>query len=292
MKLSVSSYSFQQYIKAGKLSQLETVKAACDLGLRAIEFIDLCPEFGKAPTLDEQKEYAKLIRAEADKYGMDINAYTIGANLFKKGEDAEKEIKRLCDQLDVAAILGAKVMRHDVVWGYGKDADARSFDLMLPTIAANARKVTEYAATLGIKTCSENHGQIAQDSYRVEKLFNAIAHENYGILVDMGNLICADENSQTAVSRVAPYAIHAHAKDFFFRSAEFDRPEGWGSTRGGNYFKGAIIGEGVIPIKSCLKALKKAGYDGYLSIEYEGSEDCLKGISKGLKNLQRFLSEI
>ena len=91
MKISVSSYSFQQYIKAGKLSQLDTVRAAYDLGLRAIEFIDMCPEFGKAPTLDEQKEYAKLIRAEADKYGMDINAYTIGANLFKKGEDAEKD---------------------------------------------------------------------------------------------------------------------------------------------------------------------------------------------------------
>ncbi|MBQ2715844.1 MAG: TIM barrel protein, partial [Clostridia bacterium] len=158
MKISVSSYSFQQYIRAGKLSQLDTVKAAYDLGLRAIEFIDLCPEQGKAPTLEEQKEYAKLIRAEADKYGMDINAYTIGANLFKKGEEAEKEIKRLCDQLDVAAILGAKVMRHDVCWAYGKEADARSFELMLPTIAANARKVTEYAATLGIKTCSENHG--------------------------------------------------------------------------------------------------------------------------------------
>ena len=61
MKISVSSYSFQQYIRAGKLSQLDTVKAAYDLGLRAIEFIDLCPEQGKAPTLEEQKEYAKLI---------------------------------------------------------------------------------------------------------------------------------------------------------------------------------------------------------------------------------------
>ena len=66
---------------------------------------------------------------------------------------------------------------------------------MLPTIAANARKVTEYAATLGIKTCSENHGTIAQDSYRVEKLFSAVAHENYGLLVDMGNFACVDEDS-------------------------------------------------------------------------------------------------
>ncbi len=287
MKISVSSYSFQQYIKAGKLSQLDTVKAAYDLGLRAIEFIDLCPEFGKAPTLDEQKEYAKLIRAEADKYGMDINAYTIGANLFKKGEDAEKEIKRLCDQLDVAAILGAKVMRHDVCWTYGKEADARSFELMLPTIAANARKVTEYAATLGIKTCSENHGTIAQDSYRVEKLFSAVAHENYGLLVDMGNFACVDEDSAMAVSRVAPYAFHVHAKDWLVHDFDEDFPSGY-HTRGCRRLVGCAVGEGNIPVKRCLAILKKAGYDGYVSIEYEGPNDCIEGIKQGIENLKSF----
>lgn len=34
MKLSVSSYSFQQLISAGKMTQLDTVKAAHDLGMR------------------------------------------------------------------------------------------------------------------------------------------------------------------------------------------------------------------------------------------------------------------
>ena len=287
MKISVSSYSFQQYIKAGKLSQLQTVKAAYDLGLRAIEFTDLCPEFGKAPTLDEQKEYAKLIRAEADKYGMNINAYTIGANLFKKGEDAEKEINRLFGQLDIAAILGAKVMRHDVVWGYGKEADARSFELMLPTIAANARKVTEYAATLGIKTCSENHGIIAQDSYRVEKLFSAVAHENYGLLVDMGNFACVDEDSAMAVSRLASYAFHVHAKDWFVHEFDEDFASGY-QTRGCRRLVGCSVGEGDIPVKRCLAILQKAGYDGYVSIEYEGPNDCIEGIKLGIENLKSF----
>ena len=59
-----------------------------------------------------------------------------------------------------------------------------------------------------------------------------------------------------------------------------------------NYCAEAIIGEGVVPVKACLRALKVAKYDGYLSIEYEGAEDCIKGISKGLKNLKNFLAEI
>ena len=290
MKISVSSYSFQQYISAGKMTQLDCVAKAHELGFEAIEFIDLEP--CDKPTLEQQIEYAKAIRAEADKYGMDINAYTIGATMYHNDPaDSAKEIERLKGQLLVAKELGAKVMRHDVCYKLGKTGNSRSFDLMLPTIAANIRELTSYAETLGIKTCTENHGYIAQDSDRMERLFNAVNHDNFGLLVDMGNFACADENSQTAVSRVAPYAIHAHAKDMYLKSAAYTKPDGWGTTRGGNYFKGAIIGEGDIPVKECVKALKRAEYDGYLSIEYEGAVDCIKGISKGLANLKQILSE-
>ena len=291
MKISVSSYSFQQYIGAKKMTQLDAVAKAHELGFEAIEFIDLEP--CEKPTLEQQIEYAKLIRAEADKYGMDINAYTIGATMYHDDPaDSAKEIERLKGQLLVAKELGVSVMRHDVCYKLGKTGNSRSFDLMLPTIAANIRELTEYAATLGIKTCTENHGYIAQDSDRMERLFNAVNHDNFGLLVDMGNFACVDENSQLAVSRVAPYAVHAHAKDMHLKSGIHTKPDGWATTRGGNYFKGAIIGEGDIPVKRCLKVLKRAEYDGYLSIEYEGAIDCIKGITKGLANLKQMLSEI
>ncbi len=286
MKISVSSYSFSQYIRAGKLTQLECVAKAKEMGFDAIEFTDL-----KGETLDEQKALAVEISKEAERVGIEINAYTIGANLYhENAEDSEREISRLCDQLDVAKLLGAKVMRHDVCYKLGKSGNARSFELMLPTIAENARKVTEYAETLGIRTCTENHGFIAQDSDRVEKLFNAVAHDNYGLLVDMGNFLCADEDPIHAVSRVAPYAVHAHVKDFIrFDEAVEGRTI---MTRGANYIAGAVIGEGVVPVRQCLKILKRAEYDGYVSVEYEGVEDCMAGISRGLANLKRFISEI
>ena len=286
MKISVSSYSFHQYIKAGKLTQLECVAKAKEMGFDAIEFTDL-----KGDTLDEQKALALEIKKEAERVGVEINAYTIGANLYHEcEEDSEREIERLKGQLDVAKLLGAKVMRHDVCYTLGKTGNARSFDLMLPTIAKNARRVTEYAETLGIRTCSENHGFIAQDSDRVERLFNAVNHDNYGLLVDMGNFLCADEDPVHAVSRVAPYAVHAHAKDFiYFDEAVEGRTI---TTRGASYIAGAVIGEGVVPVRQCLKILKRAGYEGYVSVEYEGKEDCIAGIERGLANLKRFISEI
>ena len=178
-------------------------------------------------------------------------------------------------------------MRHDVCYKLGKTGNARSFDLMLPTIAANARRVTEYGETLGIKTCTENHGYIAQDSDRVERLFNAVNHDNYGLLVDVGNFSCVDENNVTAVSRVAPYAVHVHAKDMAFSS---EPKEGYTlKTRGCNYLKCTYLGGGDVNVKKCIDILKRAGYDGYVSIEYEGAEDCIEGIQKGFEFLKNII---
>ena len=284
MKLSVSSYSFQSAIRAGTITQFDTVAKAKELGIDAIEFVDLTPVYGQKPTLAEQKELACRLRGEAARLGMVINAYTIGANLFCTGADAEAEIKRLCDQLDVAALLGASVMRHDVCYRLQKEGAGRSFDLMLPTMAENIRRVTEYGATLGIRTCTENHGYIAQDSDRVERLFNTVCHDNYGILVDMGNFACADEDSVSAVSRLAPYAVHVHAKDFI-KHPFAEHFTGGFETRACNRLEGCAIGEGDIPVAQCLAILRRAGYDGYVSIEFEGAGDCFVGIAKGRDTL-------
>lgn len=286
MKISVSSYSFDQYIKDGRMSQTDCVEKAKQMGFGAIEFIDI-----KGETFEEQKENAQHIRTTADEHQMEINAYSIGACLYKDTEEEiQAEIERLKGQVEIAHILGAKVMRHDVCYTLGKKGNSRSFDLMLPTIAKNARLISEYAAQFGIKTCTENHGMIAQDSDRVERLFNAVNHDNYGLLVDIGNFICVDENPVTAVSRVAPYAVHVHAKDMYLRNTRSEAC--CNITRGGNYFCGAVVGEGDIPVKQCLNILKRAGYDGYVSIEYEGVEDCINGIARGYNNLKRILSEL
>lgn len=285
MKISVSSYSFQQAVVSGRISHFDIIRTAHDMGFEAVEFIDL-----PKPTYEEQVAYAHELRAEADKYGMTINAYTIGGCFYRESPEANAaEVERLKKQVDIAAILGCSVMRHDAVYSLGKTGTSRSFGLMLPTIADGIRQVTEYAQTKGIKTCVENHGYLAQDSYRVEQLFNAVAHDNFGLLVDVGNFVCADEDNVTAVSRVAPYAIHVHAKDMYKSTEPLP---GYGQTRACNYFKGAIIGEGDVNVEKCLKILHRAGYDGYCSIEFEGSEDCLYGIETGLRNLKGMIERL
>jgi sugar phosphate isomerase/epimerase len=287
MLYSVSSYSFAQYIKAGRMTQLDVVEKARELGFDAVEFTDLKPN--ESPSYMEQSDYARLIKEKADMCGIKIIAYTIGATMYQPDPAlASAEVSRLCGQVDIAALLGAKIMRHDVCYRLGKSGNSRSFDLMLPNIAENIRRVAEYAAGAGIRTCVENHGYIAQDSDRMERLFNAVNHENFGLLVDIGNFVCADENPVTAVSRVAPYAIHVHIKDMIVSSGSSHDP-GTSQTRGCNYFRGTIVGQGSVPVRQCINILKRAGYSGDYTIEFEGAEDCIYGISKGLENLKNYM---
>ena len=109
----------------------------------------------------------------------------------------------------------------------------------------------------------------------------------------MGNFLCADEDPEKAFGIVAPYAVYVHAKDFHIKSGEGTDPgEGFFRTRCGNYLRGAIVGHGNVPVKSCLYALKRSGYDGMIAIEFEGMEDNIEAMRIGLANLRKYTEEV
>lgn len=68
--------------------------------------------------------------------------------------------------------------------------------------------------------------------------------------------------------------------------------DGWFQSRGGNYLRGAIISHGDVPVIQCLKIMKNTGYNGVISIEFEGMEEAIRGITVGFKNLKRYVSEV
>lgn len=281
MKYSVSSYSYSQLTSSGEYTEKQLIALASEMGFDGIEFAEIHPPEGM-----DKLSYAAQLKKEAGKFDLEIVAYAIGANLLI---EPEKEIDRLKGEVDVAAALGAPLMRHDASWGYPADCRSqRGFNNALPTIVAGYKAVTEYAKTKGIRTCIENHGFFCQDSCRVEAIINGVADDNFGALVDIGNFLCADEDPAKAVGNIAPYAFHVHAKDFHRKSgSDFIPTEGFFMTRGGNYLRGAVIGHGDVPVLTCLKILKHAGYDGYITVEFEGMEKAKDGVKWGLNTLKR-----
>ncbi len=288
MKIGVSSYSYSRLVRQGALKQIDVIKAAKDAGFDVIEFSTITvPEDRSLP------DYAAELKAEADAVGIPIANYTIGADFVHGSNgDLDAEVERLKGEVDVAAILGAPGMRHDITYSIKPgESGLHTFEAALPRIAKGVRAVTEYAASKGIRTMTENHGFISQDSVRIEKLLTAVNHPNFGVLLDLGNFYCADENSAEAVGRLAPYAFHAHAKDFHIKSGNGVNPgEGWFMSRSGNFLRGAIIGHGNVPLLQAIRALKRSGYDGVLSVEFEGIEDPFTGIRIGQDNLRKLVS--
>lgn len=278
MKTCVSLYSFGKYVDS--LGVKGVIEKAAEMGFEGFEFV----EWGWTNGLDT--ELAKKLRKKVEDCGMEVVAYCCGNDfLDTSSETFEAKIEHLKKEVDFAAALGAKCMRHDISY---QDHAKVSYDSVLPVIADGCRQVTEYAKTKGVITMTENHGYFSQDSDRVEKLANAVANPNFGLLVDIGNFMCADESPVHAVGVTAKYAKHVHCKDFLYKKGtEPDPGQGWFETRGGDKIRGAILGHGVVPVGQCLRVLQKYGYDGYVSIEFEGIEDNLLGISWGLDFLRR-----
>lgn len=287
MKIGVSSYSFSSLVETGVMTQLDVIAKAKEMGFDVIEFSTFCLPEGETPLA-----FASRVRDECERIGIEVASYTIGAD-FITGSNGNwrDEVERLKDEVRVAKILGVPVMRHDVSSGFpvgyrGK----KGFSDALNTLVRGCRELAEFASDLGIRTMVENHGFFCQDSERVEMLVNGVNHENFGVLLDIGNFLCVDEDPGQAVGRIMPYTFHVHIKDFHVKQGTCPSPgEGWFQSRGGNYLRGAIIGHGDVPVVQCLRILKRRGYDGVVSVEFEGIEDPLIGIRIGLDNLRTYL---
>lgn len=279
MKVSVSSYSYSA-LGTDDFSRMHLAK---EMGFDGIEFAEINPPEGVA-----KADHAKALKALSDELSLPITNYAIGADFINR--DCDSEIERLKGEIDIAEILGVKVMRHDASGGPEEERfSLDGFEKYLPTLAKGCRAVTEYAATKGIKTSVENHGYYCQQSDRVEALMKAVDHENFGWLVDIGNFMCADENPLDAVKVGVNYIAYAHVKDFYYKDKSETCPDGYFRTRADNHLCGSVLGDGVVPVKECLELIKGVGYDGWVTLEYEGQESPLTGVPKGYEFLKSIL---
>ena len=267
MRIGISSYSFSKHMKQSGCDLREVCCLAKGIGFDAIEFTELKTEDPVAT--------AHELRALCAQLGLEIASYTVGANLLKG--DREENVAHLLQCVDVAQALGAPVMRHDICSAL---PEGMTWEEGIEEMAPMIRRITAYAREKGIRTCSENHGYIYQDSERVERLINTVNDENYRWLLDIGNFLCADEPSLAAIERALPYTVHVHLKDFLYRSIPADQPApaGFFKTRGKNLLRGTILGHGDVPVYACVKRILEYGYNGVFSLEFEGAEAPLDAI--------------
>ncbi|OGV81386.1 MAG: hypothetical protein A3K19_07990 [Lentisphaerae bacterium RIFOXYB12_FULL_65_16] len=84
------------------------------------------------------------------------------------------------------------------------------------------------------------------------------------------------QDSVQGTSIAAKYAACVHVKDMK------RTPDGKAPGR-------SVIGKDDVDIPGCLRALEKAGYKGYLALEYEGEEDERTGVPESIRYLKEVL---
>lgn len=287
MKIGLSSYSLSRAIASGQLGILEAVSWVADAGGEHMEVVPGGAWDIHKPGLPEK------LAARAKEAGIDLSSYTIGANFIQPDDEARaKEVARLKGEVDIAGTLGVKFMRYDAGWRPIPETTFENFEKDLPVVADCAREVASYAAKYGITCSLENHGYHFQSCERVRRLVNTVNLPNYRTTLDVGNFLCADGDPVSSVRTNIDIASFIHFKDFFRRSA--GNPPlggGWLRTKGGNFLRATVIGHGDVELIPIVKIIKESGYDGYISIEFEGQEECLWACKVGLDNARKLFAE-
>ena len=83
MKFAVSTYSLSSLVGKGEATEKELIKIAAELGFDGIEFAEI-----HAPEGTSKLSYAKELREECEKQGIESVQYSVGAD-FIYGSDGD-----------------------------------------------------------------------------------------------------------------------------------------------------------------------------------------------------------
>ncbi len=296
MDLGFSSYSFYQKLRTGAMSLLDVVDwvAASEGEHLEIATVSLSQDMtNDTSTLVSDPDFVRVLGAKARSAGVPLSNLVIPANfLTDTPEDYDREMNRVKDHIRVADVLDIRLFRHDVVAWAHRDTDIADYERSLPVLVDACSEIARFAAGYGITTSVENHGMMVNASERVRRLIYLVNEPNFKTTLDVGNFLVVDEDPVSATIQNIPYASIVHLKDFYIRPQRDDPGPGWLSTAGGSHLLGSIVGYGDMNMRGVLRAVVASGFDGYVSIEFEGIEDCMLGAELGLANAKRILDEV
>lgn len=253
MRVACSSQSYDDVLGAGRLTLVEWLRlAAEELGVAGVELED--KHVG-----EPRGQHLKALRDAAAHRGLQIvnialmNNFGIADDLRRRAEEA-----RTREWMTAAERLGSSFLRTFAGWPEG-DRAAR-----WPAMIDALRAVCREAERRGVRLVMENHnhGGFVQTGADAGAILAEVASPALGLLLDTGNYL----DGLASVEATAPRAWHVHAK-FTYVDGEGRDP--------------AIDHDAVV------RLLRDAGYGGWLSVEYEGTEPSRTAVPRALAYLRR-----
>jgi sugar phosphate isomerase/epimerase len=273
MKLSLMSYTFSR--QGWKKNEKFDLEGMCRVGQELnIDGADIVTTHGLPA--------AEIRRVLAD-HGIKPACYTFNAALnFPTASERAAGVDAVKAGVDVAVEIGAPGI---MVVTPGKQGMAR--DVSRRQFIRGLQESSAFARQAGIFMSVENFPGVASPFVVSSDVLEAIREvPGLKLTYDNGNVLCGGEDPAVSFSRCAVHVVHAHFKDYVLAEP------GKGSERlDGRQYDAALIGEGIVPHQTCLEAMNKAGYKGYINIEYEGNkyppDEATRRAAKYLQDLMR-----
>jgi len=170
---------------------------------------------------------------------------------FHDASNFDEAVREGILAIDVCERMGIPGLR--VFGDRIENADARAG--VQDRVRRGIRQICEYARGKGIGVWLEIHGDF-NTLENVMPVAEGLADcPEFGILWDIGNSdISYGANWREFYAGIKPFIRHTHIKDY---------------KRSGDSIVYCAPGDGVIPIADIVAALRKDGYDGWYSFEWE-----------------------
>lgn len=204
----------------------------------------------------------KELKMRSDDAGLEVACHTFMCDRLLAGD--EKWLDQVKQSVEDAVALGASVVM--IPTGCNAKISRNEFRKFWIDALIEIAPVTDDAGiilTIENFPGSDSAFVTAADYYEAKAAIPQLK-----LTYDNGNAEYG-ENTVESFKASAPDVVHAHFKDWDI----IDHPEpGYRNSLVGKYFKPALISQGNIDTAGCWNAMRDAGYEGYINIEYEGNK--------------------
>lgn len=224
----------------------EVVRAATEYGYEGVELRLVDGELidGAMPPSERGR-----IRAVFERARLPIVAVDSSVRVAAE-EDAAGALSQLRGFIEVAAALESPVVR---VFGGEWDA-SRTREGAIAQARHVLEEAADDAAQHGVTIALETHDRFSSAALVAEVLDGLPSAA--AALWDTGHPHRVGDGPDRVVALLDGRIAHVHVKDCRRREDRGD----WELT---------LLGEGEVPVQACIARLRGAGYDGWLSVEWE-----------------------
>lgn len=267
-KISLAEWSLHRSLrdKSKNITNLDFPRITKEeFGIEAVEYVN---QFFKDKAKDE-KYLADLNQRCSDLGVKSLLIMVDGEGRLGDPDDAArtKSVESHFQWVDAAKTLGC----HSIRVNAGSSGE---YEEQQKLAADGLRRVSEYAKPMGLNVIVENHGGLSSNGAWLAGTIKQVGMDNCGTLPDFGNFkVSNDEmyDRYKGVTELMPYAKAVSAK-----SHDFDDE---GNEKNTDYFK-------------MMDIVMKAGYHGYVGIEFEGGGDEYEGIKKTKALLEKVAAAV